>query len=612
MLVRTDIGAASEAVQQSFLPRDTIPATNTQQAIELVQAGLATVAGVGFIVDAASAALTNERVLTAGDHLGWDLTVPGEVKATITDVELLALAGLTSAADRVPYFTGSGTAALATFTAFARTLLDDADAATARATLAALGGALGATDNAVLRADGALGATAQGSLVTIGDTGIMNGAIAVGVNATADTTNRLSVNSAAVLFNHEGAGVQIKVNKTAAADTGSYLFQTGFSGRAEFGTIGDDNFTLKTSPDGSAFTTALVALSASGALRVGVNLSPNANDGAALGTTALGWADAFFATGGTIHFANTDWVATHTAGILTVGTGDLRVTTAGTNTASAVTVGGTQTLTSKTLTSPVINTGTIGTSLLPTANDGAALGASGTAFADLFLASGGVINWNAGNYTITHSAGDLAFSGIVTLPNTGLHLLDTNASHDLIIAPGSNITADRTLTLTTGDTNIILNLTDPGVDQIMIWDDSAGQWVGATLAAGLEINGTTVRVLESFVIACSDETTNITTGTAKVTFRMPYAFTLTGVRASVNTAPTGSTIIIDINEAGTTVLSTKLSIDASEETSVTAASAAVISDTALADDAEMTIDFDQVGSSTPGKGVKVVLLGYRP
>lgn len=47
----------------------------------------------------------------------------------------------------------------------------------------------------------------------------------------------------------------------------------------------------------------------------------------------------------------------------------------------------------------------------------------------------------------------------LTLPNTGLHLLDTNASHDLIIAPGSDLTADRTLTITTGDANRTLTLT---------------------------------------------------------------------------------------------------------------------------------------------------------
>jgi hypothetical protein len=116
-----------------------------------------------------------------------------------------------------------------------------------------------------------------------------------------------------------------------------------------------------------------------------------------------------------------------------------------------------------------------------------------------------------------------------------------------------------------------------------------------------------------YVIACSDETTNLTTGTAKVTFRAPVAFLLTAVAASVNTAPTGSTLIVDINNGANSALSTKLSIDASEKTSATAASAAVI-DTDyddIAADAEITIDIDQIGSTIAGKGLKVVLKGTR-
>lgn len=112
-------------------------------------------------------------------------------------------------------------------------------------------------------------------------------------------------------------------------------------------------------------------------------------------------------------------------------------------------------------------------------------------------------------------------------------------------------------------------------------------------------------------IACSDETTALTTGTAKVTFRMPYAFTLTAVRASVTTAPTGGTLLtVDINESGTTIVSTKLTFDAGEKTTTTAATPAVISDTSLADDAEITIDIDAVGSTIAGAGLKVYLIGY--
>ncbi|MCC6886910.1 MAG: DUF2793 domain-containing protein [Hyphomicrobiales bacterium] len=89
----------------------------------------------------------------------------------------------------------------------------------------------------------------------------------LGINAGADATNRLAVASPAVLFNHAGAGSQVKVNKAAASDTASVLFQTGFSGRAEFGTAGDDDWHVKTSADGAAWHEALVADRATGAVR---------------------------------------------------------------------------------------------------------------------------------------------------------------------------------------------------------------------------------------------------------------------------------------------------------------------------------------------------------
>jgi hypothetical protein len=144
---------------------------------------------------------------------------------------------------------------------------------------------------------------------------------------------------------------------------------------------------------------------------------------------------------------------------------------------------------------------------------------------------------------------------------------------------------------------------------------TAGNLVATTVQDAIEeldaekVEGTAFPV--TLTIAASDETTALTTGTAKVRFRMAYAMTLTGVRGSLSTAQaTGSIFTVDINESGTTILSTKLTIDNTEKTSTTAAAAAVISDTALADDAEMTIDIDQVGDGT-ACGLKVTLIGTR-
>lgn len=176
----------------------------------------------------------------------------------------------------------------------------------------------------------------------------------------------------------------------------------------------------------------------------------------------------------------------------------------------------------------------------------------------------------------------------------------------------NNIVVGRVTARTAG------KLTIGGTDGDVIVNDAAGESVTITKWTSRRTTAQDIADLasggggpatESLIIAVGDETTAITTGAAKVTFRMPYAFTLTGVRASLNNASSSGTPTIDINEGGVSILSTKLTIDASEKTSTTAAAAAVISDTALADDAEITIDIDTAG--TGAAGLKVYLIGHQ-
>ncbi len=107
-----------------------------------------------------------------------------------------------------------------------------------------------ADEDVIVAWDGSAWTVAGGSKGEF-DTVAING-------ATADATNRIAVNAAATLLNHDGNGHQLKINKNVAGDTASVLFQTGFSGRAEFGTTGDDDWHVKVSPDGSSWTEAVV------------------------------------------------------------------------------------------------------------------------------------------------------------------------------------------------------------------------------------------------------------------------------------------------------------------------------------------------------------------
>lgn len=146
--------------------------------------------------------------------------------------------------------------------------------------------------------------------------------------------------------------------------------------------------------------------------------------------------------------------------------------------------------------------------------------------------------------------------------------------------------------------------------------DSGGYYTGTTVEAALQEIGAKFgnidkQVVEVIPVACSDETTNLTTGLAKVSFHMPYNFTLTEIFAGLTVAqPSGAGFRADVNKGGVSLFTTPLYIDNTELTSLTATTAAVLAanPTTLLKGDLITVDIDVVGD--PGaKGLKVYLLG---
>ena len=116
----------------------------------------------------------------------------------------------------------------------------------------------------------------------------------------------------------------------------------------------------------------------------------------------------------------------------------------------------------------------------------------------------------------------------------------------------------------------------------------------------------------SFVVACSTETDDLTTGDDKVQFRMPFQFELTSIVANVNTASTGADINVQVQEDGSDIMSgVGITIDATETTSSTSATPPTITDSTLASNSIISIDLDQVGSTLAGTGLKINFIGYR-
>lgn len=170
--------------------------------------------------------------------------------------------------------------------------------------------------------------------------------------------------------------------------------------------------------------------------------------------------------------------------------------------------------------------------------------------------------------------------------NAAMAILDSAISGSLLITDGSS----GSPTIQYGGTELIFlgaTITQPSAGVVQI---DVGRAV-------------------HFQLSLSDLTTDLTTGTSKAYFRAPHGFTLTGVRSSLIDASSSGLVTVDINVNGSTILSTKLSIDATEKTSTTAATPAVISNSTITDDAEITFDIDAAGNDA--KGLIVTLLGTR-
>lgn len=206
---------------------------------------------------------------------------------------------------------------------------------------------------------------------------------------------------------------------------------------------------------------------------------------------------------------------------------------------------------------------------------------------------------------------------------SGNHILDSgNGFITAGLAVGDRVKVSGFTGNTANNHNIATILTlsagDMTVDQTMI-NDAAGEsvtvakWV--TKRTNVDDLGLLARPIESWSFALSDEATPITTGTNKLRWRAPFAIDLTEIpRISLSVTQTGSggggLVTVDVNETGSTMLSTKLTIDNGEKTSTTAAAPAVMSDSHIANDAEISWDIDVVGDGTAA-GLKFTFIGRR-
>lgn len=215
---------------------------------------------------------------------------------------------------------------------------------------------------------------------------------------------------------------------------------------------------------------------------------------------------------------------------------------------------------------------------------------------------------SAGNYI--DSGMSVAFHGptvtmITTIASDGNHRHTFNMPNFTGTSGGASNTTTSEATGDTGNTGSGSSFSNVSKSQYVKWliraslgDDPS--YTGGTPAF-------TAAYQETFVVELFAEGETVSADTSLGTsFRMPWAGTITDVRAAVGVPSDTGPIVIDVNEGGTvaapgaSILSTKLSIDEGEYTSFTASTPHVISDNSFADDALVTFDVDSAGANAQG------------
>lgn len=180
-----------------------------------------------------------------------------------------------------------------------------------------------------------------------------------------------------------------------------------------------------------------------------------------------------------------------------------------------------------------------------------------------------------------------------TLTNCTFPTLNQSTTGSSASCTGNSATVTTNANLT-GDVTSTGNATAIGAGVIVLADMS------------------TAAKTESLIIAAGDETTALTVADGKTEFQMPYAFTLTDVRATLTTAgSTSGVTTIDVEDDGVSIFSTLLTIDSTEKTSTSAATAAVISGATIADGSIMKINVDVLSGGATEAGLKIAFIGYQ-